>query len=211
MIKTFAFIDLEATGLPSHEENLTRITELAIVACSAESINSGKYPRVVHKLILCFNPIREITQKAKQMTHLDNDMLARDAQPFNENTAQLLDSFYKQLPGPVCLVAHNGNNFDYPLLQTHLNNTKHSIPINVKCCDSYVVFKKTLVDQYHYTLSSIYKRLTKSHLENAHTAEADAIALMMCALQDKNFTRVAEETMRSSTHIDKLIPINIQG
>lgn len=39
---------------------------------------------------------------------------------FDENTVDLINCFFKQLTEPVCLVAHNGNNFDYILLKKQL-------------------------------------------------------------------------------------------
>lgn len=38
----------------------------------------------------------------------------------NENTIGLISSFLKQMPEPVCLVAHNGNDFDFKLLKRTL-------------------------------------------------------------------------------------------
>lgn len=39
---------------------------------------------------------------------------------FDENTVELINCFINQLSKPVCLVAHNGNQFDFPLLQKQL-------------------------------------------------------------------------------------------
>lgn len=36
------------------------------------------------------------------------------------NTANLIKCFLNQLNAPVCLVAHNGFNFDYPILKRQL-------------------------------------------------------------------------------------------
>lgn len=36
------------------------------------------------------------------------------------NTIDLLKCFFNQLIKPICLVAHNGNRFDYPILKEHL-------------------------------------------------------------------------------------------
>lgn len=58
-IKTFAFFDLETTGLPELENFKTKITEISIVACSKKHFLETmpkKMPRVLHKLSHCFNP-----------------------------------------------------------------------------------------------------------------------------------------------------------
>lgn len=36
------------------------------------------------------------------------------------NTVDLFNCFFKQLIQPVCLVAHYGKNFDYPVLKAHI-------------------------------------------------------------------------------------------
>lgn len=38
----------------------------------------------------------------------------------DENTVNLINCFFNQLNAPVCLVAHNGDRFDYPLLKRQL-------------------------------------------------------------------------------------------
>jgi len=57
-INTFAFLDLETTGLPqSHKE--TRITEIALVCVDRDNLQNATtngLPRVLHKLCLPVNP-----------------------------------------------------------------------------------------------------------------------------------------------------------
>lgn len=127
-IRTLAFFDIETTGLPAFEFNKTKITEISIVACSAEHLlvaattsnRQTKLPRVLHKMSLCLNPRRLISPVSTQITALDNFLLEHE-QPFNENTAALFALFLQQLQQPVCLVAHNGNSFDFPLFKRQLN------------------------------------------------------------------------------------------
>ena len=40
--------------------------------------------------------------------------------PFCEEDVQVLIHFINRLPSPVCLIAHNGNKFDFPILQRQL-------------------------------------------------------------------------------------------
>lgn len=75
---------------------------------------------------------------------------------------QLISNFLGRLPQPVCLVAHNGNRFDFPILQKHLINCKEvncitnkpklqvikylfyfqPFPDSVYCADSWEAFKE---------------------------------------------------------------------
>lgn len=58
---------------------------------------------------------------------LDNYMLEK-LKKMDEKTVDLMNCFFNQLNKPVCLVAHNGNNFDYPILKRQLRQmVKHEI------------------------------------------------------------------------------------
>jgi three prime repair exonuclease-1 len=67
-IKTFVFLDLETTGLPHLEHNLTKITELCAVSVQADHIELGVFPRVHNKLNLCFNPHKMISPDSTEIT-----------------------------------------------------------------------------------------------------------------------------------------------
>lgn len=59
---------------------------------------------------------------------LDNYMLEHESQ-FDENTVRMITQFILRLQQPVCVVAHNGNRFDFPILKkqiTKLNMVRNS-------------------------------------------------------------------------------------
>lgn len=160
-IKSFVFIDFETTGLPCTETR-TKITEIAMVACSAQHIletRKGSLPRVLHKLVVCLNPMKMIQLGASEITGdfdhsffclrlliitfrnvgLYNDLLEHE-KPFQANTTQLLNHFLQQLQSPVCLVAHNGLNFDFPLLQKQLGLLVTAHYSHSLCTEIYLLF-----------------------------------------------------------------------
>jgi three prime repair exonuclease 1 len=139
--KTFAFFDLETTGIPELEFFKTKITEISIVACSVEHFLNENDPRVLHKLTLCFNPFKRIDIKSSDITGLTNELLEFENK-FDENAMNLLEKFISQLQQPVCLIAHNGEKFDFPLLQKQFEILKKHIPETLKCCDSLKVLKE---------------------------------------------------------------------
>lgn len=141
-IRTFAFFDLETTGLPEFEFFKTKITELSVVAVSVDHFLECKdIPRVQHKLTLCFNPFKRIDLKATEITGLDNDLLEHQKK-FDKNAMNLLECFLFQLQQPVCLIAHNGDNFDFPLIKKQCEVLNASFPFSIKFCDSLPVFQK---------------------------------------------------------------------
>lgn len=143
-LSTFVFFDIEATGLPDFEFNRTKITELALVACSKVELQNqlkGTVPRVLHKLTLCVNPRKRIDPDSTKITGkkyssklftewlkywcyrisgLDNYNLEYE-KFFSNETGQLIKAFFNQLQAPICLVAHNGFMFDFPILRKQLD------------------------------------------------------------------------------------------
>ncbi|KAL1517765.1 hypothetical protein ABEB36_001490 [Hypothenemus hampei] len=139
-IKTFVFFDLETTGLPLFENNKTRITELTLLAIQNAHVSLGSIPRVQNKLSICFNPYRLICSDSERLTGLSNQMLEHMS-PFNQNTVHMINNFLDHHPRPICLVAHNGNRFDYPILQAEIQKTGLKLLDDVVCIDSLEVFR----------------------------------------------------------------------
>ena len=54
----------------------------------------------------------------------------------------LLNIFLDRLPSPVCLVAHNGNLYDFPLLKAELEKAGGKLGSEIFCVDSYVGIKE---------------------------------------------------------------------
>ena len=138
-IQTLVFFDLEATGLKSTVLK-PKITELAMVAVSADdflryrsqlgkkiceggrSEVDGCRPRVLNKMTLCFNPQSMVPPEVSDMTGLDNYNLETHA-AFDTGASGVIQSFLSRLPKPVCLVAHNGNSYDFQLLNSELGKS----------------------------------------------------------------------------------------
>ena len=60
---------------------------------------------------------------------------------FDSALAKLLSGFVSRLDPPVCLVAHNGNRFDFGLLQVELQTIRHTLPSGLMCVDSLQMFR----------------------------------------------------------------------
>jgi DNA polymerase III epsilon subunit-like protein len=159
-IKTLVYFDLEATGLKNSGK--PRITELSLVAVNRQDVLDlhGRIrdhlsncnnevetlvPRVLNKITLCVYPMAVIMPHVSIITGLDNYNLTGQA-IFDKNTGDLLKNFLVRLPSPICLVAHNGSLYDFPLLKAEMKKTGTALGSQILCADSYVgireIFKK---------------------------------------------------------------------
>ena len=160
-IKTLVYFDLEATGLKS--SGRPRISELCFVAVDVKEINTLNktlcekvrnitcpgdillletlLPRVLNKLTICMYPMSTIMPEISSITGLDNYNLTGQDK-FQKSTGDLLNAFLSRLPSPVCLVAHNGNAYDFPLLRAELVKAGAEFGPNIFCVDSYVGIKE---------------------------------------------------------------------
>ena len=134
-------------------------------------------PRIVNKLTLCVYPLATIVPLVSDITGLDNYNLMGQSK-FSKSTGDLLNSFLSLLPAPVCLVAHNGNDYDFPLLKAELDKIGMQLKSNILCIDSYVgireMFKKEkdIVNSGNKTVTEV--KLTKEN--NIVKMELDAVS-----------------------------------
>ncbi|KRG03178.1 uncharacterized protein LOC6576864 isoform X2 [Drosophila mojavensis] len=156
-ISTFAVLDLETSNLPEHRNNRVSITELCIYAFDAAILLNNtrsrdsnpadepvhnelpSAPRVMHKLNLLFQPSMLVLPEAEIITGLSNYLLERESK-LNENAGELIKRFVEHLPPPVCLVAHNGWPFDFPIIKQALGKVNISLPASTLCVDSLSAF-----------------------------------------------------------------------
>ena len=160
-LRTLVYFDIEATGLKS--SGRPRICELTFLAVNTSDVldlsvkmkehnMNEKYednvfhhqillPRIVNKLTLSIYPMATIVPLVSDMTGLDNYNLSGQSN-FNKNTSELINNFLSYLPPPVCLVAHNGNAYDFPLLKAEMENAETQLSSEILCADSYIGIKK---------------------------------------------------------------------
>ncbi|KYN43597.1 Three prime repair exonuclease 2 [Trachymyrmex septentrionalis] len=141
-IQTFVFFDLETTGL-IQKNVMPRITEIALVAVSTESIRNGNkncLPRVLHKLVLPVNPQKVIPVQVQHITKLYNEDM-QVLQPFKSELYELIIHFLQRLTPPICFAAHNGNNFDYPIFLEELKCINKILSDEILCIDTWKMFE----------------------------------------------------------------------
>jgi DNA polymerase III epsilon subunit-like protein len=182
-IETLVYFDIEATGLKS--SGRPRITEISFLAVKMDDTLNLSFeimqllknghsegnllqleslqPRIVNKLTLCVYPMATIVPHVSDITGLDNYMLNGQSK-FEESTGNLLNSFLSHLPSPVCLVAHNGDAYDFPLLKAEMEKVNTPLDPLILCVDSYIGIK------------NIYKRKQE---ENAMSIDSDKTATII--------------------------------
>ena len=202
-IKTLVYCDLEATGLKS--SGRPRISELSLVAVNIEDILElhsqikrhfpkcsnqieSLLPRVMNKLTVCVYPMATIRPEVSEITGLDNYNLSGQS-TFDRKTGELINNFLARLPAPLCLVAHNGDLYDFPLLKAELEKAEITLLSNTLCADSYVgireIFKRRewRSEQQNkrpksYSLINLHKHLLGVYPTQSHGAEADCLTLL---------------------------------
>lgn len=218
---SFVFFDVETTGLPQGSK-MPKITEMSLIACSRQHLLETKYgelPRVLHKQTFCLNPSKMIEPRAAEITGLYNNLLENEAK-FDEKLAQLILLFLERLQGPTCLVAHNGNRFDFCILKQELDSLETQLPEDTYCVDSLPLFQaldkakeekgETLAAstsktnsfsnrQYQpvrksFALGKVYERQFGYPPKDSHDAESDVKTLLECAIAEaSDFVAYAEK------------------
>jgi DNA polymerase III epsilon subunit-like protein len=217
-IKTLVYCDLEATGLKS--SGRPRISELSLVAVNIEDVLElhsqikshlpegpneieSMLPRVMNKLTVCVYPMSTIRPEVSEITGLDNYNLSGQS-TFDRGTGELINNFLARLPSPLCLVAHNGDLYDFPLLKAELEKAKTTLLSKTLCADSYVgiqeIFKRRewgapqqnadiirskkrlnftkIGSPRSYSLINLHKHLLGCYPTQSHGAEADCLTLL---------------------------------
>nr|XP_020652366.1 three prime repair exonuclease 2-like isoform X3 [Pogona vitticeps]XP_020652367.1 three prime repair exonuclease 2-like isoform X3 [Pogona vitticeps]XP_020652368.1 three prime repair exonuclease 2-like isoform X3 [Pogona vitticeps] len=202
-IETFVFLDLEATGLPPSRP---KITELCLFAVARHAFENPQYdnldskrmplfPRLVDKLCFCINPGKPFTPAASSITGLSNEELAwNKKQSFNIHVLHMITAFFNRQSPPICLVAHNGCGYDFPLLKVELSALGISGLDDIYCADTLKAMKtldcknnqlhqflyqaSPLRSKKKYSLRDLYYRFYNVYPLNSHSAEGDVMTLI---------------------------------
>lgn len=192
-MQTLVFLDLEATGLPFSQPKITELCLLAVHRCALESppgpqrpASAPAPPRVVDKLSLCVAPGKACSPAASEITGLSTASLAAHGrQRFDADLAHLLRAFLRRQPQPWCLVAHNGDRYDFPLLRAELAALGLAGALDGGFCVDSIAALKALEQaepapgpRKSYSLGSVYTRLYGQAPPDSHTAEGDVLALL---------------------------------
>ncbi|XP_033326094.2 three-prime repair exonuclease 1 isoform X1 [Megalopta genalis] len=154
MFQTCIFFDLETTGLIT--KCMPKITELSLIAVSrnAISVETGTLPRVLSKLVLPINPVKEIPKAIETLTGLSNESVD-NVGSFTRDTYDLIISFINRLTPPVCFIAYNGNKYDYPILLWELGNINVDVDKAILSIDMMLLIKDYFKNVHSITDDSI--------------------------------------------------------
>ncbi|XP_053155810.1 three prime repair exonuclease 2-like [Hemicordylus capensis] len=193
--QTFVFFDVETTGLPYDKPCVAELCFFAVNRCSLQNspqdfLQTPQPPRIVDKLTFCIDPQKPFTAIAEEITGLSNHDLEENCKPkFNTAVVEVLRGFLDRQTGPICLVAHNGFPYDFPLLRTELQRVGADLPPDTGCLDTLPVFRKldkaADVDKaakVSYKLGEIYRRFYGQEPTRAHSAEGDVLTLLLVFL-----------------------------
>ncbi len=154
--RPICFLDLETTGI---NVSTDKIVEIAIVKISPDGTQVIK-----RKLI---NPEMLIPKTASDI-HGISDEMVKDAPTF-----KVVANEIKQFIEGSDLAGYNSNRFDIPMLNEEFLRAGVSVDVESrKLLDVQKVFH--MMEQR--TLSAAYKFYCQKNLDDAHSAEADAMA-----------------------------------
>ncbi|KAM5221956.1 three prime repair exonuclease 2 [Ctenodactylus gundi] len=218
--ETFVFLDLEATGLPSVDPEIAEISLFAVHRSSLENPDRDEsgtpvLPRVLDKLTLCMCPERPFAAKASEITGLSIEGLVQSRKAgFDSNVVRTLQAFLSRQEGPICLVAHNGFDYDFPLLCTELQRLGAHLPQDTVCLDTLPALRG--LDRAHshgtraqgrksYSLGSLFQRYFQAEPSAAHSAEGDVHTLLLIFLhRAAELLAWADERARSWARIEPM-------
>lgn len=202
-IETFVFMDLEATGLPPSQP---KIAEMCLFAVNRHAFENPQYsnsspipvplfPRLVDKLCICINPDKPFTPGASSITGLNNKAFTENKkQSFNIHIKHITAAFFSRQYPPICLVAHGGDRYDFPLLKAELAALGISALDEIYCADTVKAMKaldkennpphqsicspSPFGNKKSYKLHDLYFKFYKVYPLNSHSAEGDVISLI---------------------------------
>lgn len=156
LTRPLAFIDLETTGI---NLSVDRIVEIAIVKKQVDGT------RIVKRKLI--NPQMPIPKSASDIHGITNEMV-KNAPTFKQVANEI-----RQFLENCDLCGYNSNRFDIPLLVEEF--LRAGLEFNID--DKYLLDVQKV---YHMmeprTLSAAYKFYCDKTLDNAHSAEVDAVA-----------------------------------
>ena len=146
-VKTLVYFDIEATGLKS--SGRPRSCEMYFVAVDILDIlqlglrlnedrklcEESSLPRIVSNITLFVYPMVIVVPFVSDLMGLDNYNLSEQSK-FSNTTGGLMNNFLSSLPSPICLVAHNGNAYDFPLLNAEFGKLGMQLNSGTLCADS---------------------------------------------------------------------------
>lgn len=62
--------------------------------------------------------------------------------PFDSDLVDLIKIYLDRLPKPVCIIAHNGDRFDFPIFRKLILKCNNSLPEDIYCADSLYAFRE---------------------------------------------------------------------
>ena len=156
LTKPIVFIDLETTGI---NVSLDKIVEIALVKIMPDGTKQVK-----RKLV---NPEVPIPEQATAI-HGISDEMVNEAPSFKQIANEI-----KQFIEGADLGGYNSNRFDIPMLNEEFLRAGISADLESRLLlDVQKIFHK----MEQRTLTAAYKFYCNKNLEDAHTAEADAMA-----------------------------------
>nr|XP_039263230.1 three-prime repair exonuclease 1-like [Styela clava] len=119
---TYVIFDLETTDL--RDRKITEFCMSAVARCHLDvTENVNPYSVIQEKIRISVDPKRTVEPVAVDLTDLTRkDLLLRQKLPWSLLTNTLIADFLKRQTQPLCILAFNGNRFNFKVLKTHIGS-----------------------------------------------------------------------------------------
>lgn len=194
--RLYVYFDLESTGLSRWHDRITQIGATAVL----KDNNTYKFVAEFETFV---KADKKIHISASEKTGIYDHHLINAP-----DTSKALKKFFEWLINlrnsnnllPVCLVAYNGFNFDFPMFMSELHRWDYSPYLLMKSCgvdcvlDPLIWARRDIDDtcllrksngKCSFVLSDLHTALIGNPIKNAHQALSDTRGLMNVCIHEK--------------------------
>ncbi|VUZ48601.1 unnamed protein product [Hymenolepis diminuta] len=173
---TFVFFDLGSDGLLKHGFR-PHVTEISLIAVDRFMLGD-EYEALPSR--------NKITLRLDQVPPNEAALSG-----LNAEIVEIIKCFLRRLAPPICMVAHNGIEFDFPLFQLELHRVNRNWrdfcdrnhgPVycsdSLHLCRQFANLLSTTPEDASFALAEVYRRVFGRIYDFAHSTEPDCLAMI---------------------------------
>lgn len=116
---------------------------------------------------------------------------------FDDSVPKLLEYFFRRLQKPICLLAHNGDRFDFPVLQAELNRLRYALGSDIVCADTLAAFRAICLLKKQAVAAEAQKQAKEEEMQKRLVTTCQNTSI-----SEKDIDILLSQDLESFTHID---------